>query len=260
VGRKPRAGPLRVLTLAPARPGGGGPQDAYAAVRQAASLTATAAEQSGVATTSLTQNGSPVLTSTFSWNGSDLSLVTDSNGSDEIRYVDGIVYERATADGQWQKLGSVDLQPVQGSHGLEDGPQSALGNAWGAIGRAGQVRQQIFRDLGGLSGKAAQMVGSVLKGLTQVENADGSRTYSGPGWAAELLHEFGFPSSVRLAGADTDTPMTVQLTVGTDGIIRELKGTFGANNEWTYVAEYTQLGSAPTVTAPQGAVDATTGK
>ena len=90
--------------------GSRGSEDAVAAVRKAAALTAASAQESGTAVVRITHDGRPWGGTTISWNGSDLALRADApqrNGraGSKLLLVDGMLYGIDPVDGGWVQLG-----------------------------------------------------------------------------------------------------------------------------------------------------------
>ncbi len=222
-------------------------ENAYAALKNAAQ--ATAASKSGVVIARISHNGTAQITNTLRWNGDDVSLASDSKAlPEEVRFVDGKLYQRLGPP----KAGSKSGQANDGTNLLDgrwrdygSGDPRSFGQEWLAPTRAD------------ISGDTLKKIAAAMKDLKETANADGSTTSSANGTAAVIVGKTGFPYAIRpLGGADSpSTPVNIELTVGKDGIIRQLKASYGAQGSWVYSADYSPLGSAPAVTVPENAID-----
>jgi hypothetical protein len=100
-----------------------------------------------------------------------------------------------------------------------------------------------------------------MTGLATRTLADGSTAYSGQVAAGVIARETGFKEgeSIRVLpfgyvandAYDPATPFATTVTVGRDGIVRELAVKWGT---WTYTVAYRELGEAAAVRAPANAV------
>ena len=100
---------------------------------------------------------------------------------------------------------------------------------------------------------------------TGLKLGDGSTVYSGAVAAGLIARESGVKEgrSIRVLpfgfvahdeAADPAAPLAVALTVGTDGIVRELAVTWGASaSPWSYSVTYSGLGATQALVAPANA-------
>ena len=97
--------------------------------------------------------------------------------------------------------------------------------------------------------------------LTTATQSDGSTVFSGTVPAGQIARETGFKEgqAIRVfpfgyvahgAAADPASLLDTAVTVGSDGVIRELAVTWGT---WTYTVTYSDLGSTPRIVAPANA-------
>jgi hypothetical protein len=221
-----------------------GVEDAAAAVKQAATVTAAAAEESGTAVVQMTLNGDPWAGETMEWNGADLSVVNNLRDRDgkvgaEWRVVDGMMYT-LTPDG-WAEMG----------HPSSIDPDSGTTPA--------ETLAAVREDVGGTT--LTRIVDGMV-GLTAEEHADGSTIYRGTVAAGLVARETGFKDGEKLRvlpfgyvandAADPATPLDTAVTVGADGVIREIAVTWGAGDSaWTYTVAYSKLGETPAPVAPE---------
>jgi hypothetical protein len=231
--------------LAVTLPGGGpGVESAQAAVDRAVNATAASAEDSGTAAVRMTYRGDLWAAKVIRWNGTDVAIsregVTDARkpGSDTL-VVDGVLYGIDPELG-WVRFGSPSsIDPGSGATPAE---------------HLAAVRQ----DVGGAT------LRRVTEGMTDLATrtlADGSTVYSGTVGAGLVARETGVKDGETLrvlpfgyvangAATDPEHPLGVSLTVGADGVIREIAVTW---ESWTYTATYTALGTTAAPAAPQDA-------
>jgi hypothetical protein len=234
--------------LVVAAPGAGpGVANAAAAVRKAATVTAAEAQRSGTAVVRITHNDAAWAGSTIHWHGQDLSLTSDAPGrsgkaGSEFRLVDGTMY--GVDDGEWMVLGDPDsIDPGSGTT-----PDEYLA----AVGE----------DVGGAT------LRRITDGMTRPTTrqlADGATVYSGTVAAGLVARETGFKEgqSIRVLpfgyvahdeAADPDAPLEAAITVGADGIVREISVTWGTSaSAWTYTVTYSGLGETAAPVAPTNA-------
>ena len=98
-------------------------------------------------------------------------------------------------------------------------------------------------------------------GLTTATQSDGSTVYRGTLPAGQIARETGFKEgqAIRVlpfgyvahdAAADPASLLDTAVTVGSDGVIREIEVTWGT---WIYTVTYSDLGSTPPIPAPANA-------
>jgi hypothetical protein len=224
---------------------GGGPsvENARAAVRKAASLTAASAERSGTAVVRITHDGRAWAGKTVRWNGADVSIAEDAGPSRasgaELRVVDGRLYGPDPGGG-WVDLGSTEsIDPGSGTTPAE---------------QLAAVRE----DIGGVT---LRRITRAMTRLTTARLADGSVVYRGTVPAGLIARESGFKEghAIRVfpfgyvahdEAADPAALLDTSVTV-TDGIVREIAVTWGRNaSAWTYTVAYSKLGATPAPVAP----------
>jgi hypothetical protein len=212
----------------------GGPavDDAAAAVKKAARLTAASAKQSGTAVVWITKNEKLWAQSTIRWNGRDLSVSSGEPESllrarseavfgdperllrvrSESRLVDGVLYAIDPEAGGWVVLGSPEsIDPDSGTT-----PDEYLA--------------AVREDVGGAT---LRRLTDAMTGLKAEQLDDGSTVYSGTVAAGEIARESGFKEghAIRVLpfgyvaqgeGADPAAAVDADLTVGADGVIRNI--------------------------------------
>jgi hypothetical protein len=237
-----------VLTLG--SPGvGPGVANAATAVRNAAAATAAAADQSGTAVVRITHNGQPWAGTTIRWNGRDLAVSRDhpqrrGKVGDELLVVDGVMYGLGPIDGGWVVLGDPEgIDPDSGT--TPDEYLAAVGEDTGGA--------TLRRMIDGMTGLDERQLG------------DGSTVYTGSVAAGLVARESGFKDGEALRvfpfgyvahdqAADPAAPLDAAVTVGPDGVIRELAVRWGSDGSaWTYTVAYSLLGQTPAPVAPEDA-------
>jgi hypothetical protein len=189
------------------------------------------------------------LNTVFKWHGDDMSLVVGTKDSmedrtNESRFVGGRYYE------EYDKSAPDDPQPrptiwVRWPADSKDGPGQDDPGQWVDAAR------------GDVTGSNLRRIIEATKGLKQHENADGSTTYSGTATAGAIksdsLGVAGLPSISRpvIKVRDPQTPCAVSVTVGADGLIREVRCSYETDGgTWEYRSVYSKLGEAGAISAP----------
>lgn len=231
-----------VVVLVVASPFGSSPISPAAAMQQAASATAVAADASGTVTVRIDKDGALWSSKTVRWSGGDVSITagepTPSSGG-ELRLVGGMMYAQEEP-GVWIELGppgSVD--PDSGTTPTE--------YLW-----------TVKEDAGGAT---FERITGAMTDLSTSAADDGATVYSGTVPAGVLARETGFKegSAIRVlpygyvahdAAADAAAPIAVRITVGADGTIGEIVAEWGGGSAWTYRLTFTGLGSTPPPSVP----------
>jgi hypothetical protein len=217
-----------------------GVENAAAAVRKAARLTAASAERSGTAVVRMTHGGTPWAGKTVRWNGVDVEIVGETPGT--LLVVDGTMY--ASEGGGWVQLGSPDnIDPDSGTTPAE-------------------YLAAVREDIGDVT---LRRITGGMTGLTTSRLADGSTVYDGMVAAGLIARETGFKEgqSIRVLpfgyvahdeAADAATPLATAVTVGADNIVRQIAVRWGSGaSAWTYTVTYSDLGSTAAPVAPANA-------
>ena len=232
-----------VAAIAYSTIGSSGVQSANAAFEQSATLTADAAERSGIAVVRMTHDGAPWAGQTIHWNGADIAVRSDlpsrkRGPGSALLVVDGLVY--GVLGGRWLEMGiPANIDPDSGTT-----PTETLAS----------VRQDV-------GGATFRRIADGMTGLTTRTLDGGSIAYSGQVAAGLIARETGFKDGEALRvlpfgyvaneAYDPTTPFDTTVTVGPDGIVRELAVRWGT---WTYTVAYRKLGEAPAVDAPANAI------
>jgi hypothetical protein len=222
-----------------------GVENAAAAIKKAATLTAASAEQSGTADVRITHDGQLWAGKVIRWNGDDVKL-NDSSRWPQSGYpllvVNGIMYGHDPDSEGWVEIGPTSsIDPGTGTSPTEQ-------------------LDAIREDVGGTT--LRRMIAAMTAtGLTTATQSDGSTVYRGTVAAGQIARETGFKEgqAIRVfpfgyvahdAAANPESLLDTAVTVGADGVIRELAVTWGT---WTYTVTYSALGSTPPIVAPASA-------
>lgn len=237
-----------VLTVG--SPGGGsGVEDATAAVRNAATVTAAAAERSGTAVVRITHKGEVWAGTTIRWHGPDVAVSSGAprrhgEAGSELRVVGGMMYGVDPVDGSWVVLG----RPGSIDPGSGTTPDEYLA--------------AVREDVGGAT---LRRFTDGMTGLTTRRLDDGATVYSGAVAAGVIARETGFKEgrSIRVLpfgyvahdeAADPATPLDAAVTVGADGVVRKIAVTWGTSaSVWTYTVTYSGLDATSAPAAPANA-------
>jgi hypothetical protein len=221
-----------------------GVEDATAAFKNAAAVTAESAERSGSAVVRITHDGELWAGTTIRWNGEDIALSSDTPGrngkvGDQLRVVDGTVYGIDERDGGWVAMGSpANIDPDSGTTPTE---------------HLAAVREDV-------GGPTLRRLAGGMTGLT-TRRAGGSTVYSGTVAAGLIARETGFKEGQVLRvfpfgfvahdeAADPAAPLATSVTVGPDDVVRQIAVTWGT---WSYTVTYRGLGKTAAPAAPANA-------
>ena len=230
--------------LALGSPNGSPTVSPAAAIDQAVTLSAEAAEHSGTVSVEVTQDGNPWGARTVRWNGSDISVTNEDpgrGGRADLIVVAGTLYgpDPETEDG-WFELGSpANVDPESGTT-----PDEYLAT--------------VRADAGG---DTFRRITEAMTDLTTNPGDDGSVVYSGTVPAGVLAPEIGTKEGTPIRvlpygyvahddASNADTPLDVRITVGVDEAIQEIHATWGGASSWSYRLSFSDLGSTPAPTVP----------
>jgi hypothetical protein len=218
---------------------GPGVQDATAAMRQAGTVSASAAELSGTAVVRITHAGEPWAGTTIRWHGDDVAVGRDDGRG--LLVVDGVLYGMdPERPGGWLELG--DPKSIDPDSGTT--PDEYLAS--------------VREDVGGAT---LRRITASMKGPTRNAREDGSTVYRGTVAAGVIARETGFKEgqAIRVLpfgfvahdeAADAASPLDVAVTVDAGGVVTETAVRWGT---WVYTVTYDRLGSTPAPVAPANA-------
>jgi hypothetical protein len=221
----------------------GGVENAAAAIKKAATLTAASAEQSGTVDVRITHDGQLWAGKVVRWNANDVEITDRSprgpSSGSPLLVVNGLLYGHDPQHEGWVQVGPVSsIDPGSGTTPTEQ-------------------LDAIREDVGGTT--LRRMVAAMsANGVTTRDRSDGATVYSGTVAAGQIARETGFKEgqSIRVfpfgyvahgAAADPASLLRTAVTVGSHGVIRKIGVSWGT---WTYTVAYSRLGSTPPIVAP----------
>ena len=228
-------------------PGSGpGVESAAAAIKNAATVTAKSAEQSGTVTVRMTHDGDLWAYKVVRWNGDDVEITDDSSGRPSsglpLLVVNGAIYGHDPCCKGWVNLGPVQsIDPGSGTTPVE-------------------ILAAVREDVGGTT--LRRIIGAMTaSGLTKAERDDGATVYSGTIPAGQIARETGFKEGQTIRvfpfgyvahdqAADAASALDTAIAVGSDGLVRRILVTWGT---WVYTVAYSNLGATPAIAAPANA-------
>jgi hypothetical protein len=234
------------LTVASPR-GGPGVEDASAAVRTAAAVTAGAAERSGTAVVRMTRDGETWAAATIRWNGDDIAVARDAprrpgKSGRPMLVVGGVLYGYEQGFG-WVAFG--DPRSIDPDSGTT--PAETLAAAREDVGGA-----TLRRILDGMTG------------LTARELGDGTTVYSGKVASRLIARETGVKDGEALRvlpfgyvanddASDPDAQLDVAVTVSENDVVQKIDVAWGGDSAWTYSVAYSGLDATAAPEAPANA-------
>jgi len=151
-------------------------------------------------------------------------------------------------------------------YGVEEGRWVVLGPTESIDPGSGTMPAEylaaVREDVGGTT---LRRITSAMTGLTTRSLPDGSTRYAGRVRARELVRKTGFKEgrTIRLlpfgyvangAADDPDAQLDAAITVGADGVVREVAVRWGAaGSGWTYAVTYDDLDATAAPVAPADA-------
>jgi hypothetical protein len=238
-----------VAFLSVGSPGSGpGVEDAAAAVKRAATVTAAAADESGTVVVHITRGDELWSERTIRWHDGDVAISreeapTPRPGS-QMLVVDGILYG-LDHRGRWINQGDEShIDPDSGTTPAE-------------------YLAAVREDIGG---DTLRRLTGGMAGLTTTVGGDGSTVYRGTVAAGLVARETGmkegdlirvlpFGHPAHGAAADPTAALDAAVTVAADGIVREIAVAWGSgSSRWTYTVTYRRLGETPPIAAPANAL------
>ena len=225
-----------------------GVPSAAAAVRKAATVTAASAERSGTAVVRITHDGKLWAGTTVRWHDRDVEIsrgYPSRKAGSRLLVVDGVMYAYGDEPRRagWVKLG--DPRSIDPGSGTTPDEYLAA----------------VREDVGGAT---LRRISDGMTGLTTRRLRDGSTVYSGTVAAGLIARKTGFKEghAIRVLpfgfvahdeAADPASPLQVSVTVGADGIFRQITVTWGTSAAWNYTVAYSRLGTTPALVAPKNA-------
>jgi hypothetical protein len=225
------------------------PPGAEAAARRA--LAATAAAPSGTMTTTVLHAGVTQTIDAARWNGSDIAFSPGDGPIPQLLLIGGGMYVQ-TSDGTW----------LHYANASDVGPKPLGG------------LEQLAQD--NIASTTPQQILALATGVEQTAQPDGTTVYTGtipsssldpamvPGNDAITSMILGAQkrTDMMFGGAGGNAPgssvqndLQFEMSVGGDGLVRQVSVTFQQNGTYTWSVTYSQLGSTPPITAPASSTD-----
>ena len=225
------------------------PPGAEAAARRA--LAATAAAPSGTMTTTVLHAGVTQTIDAARWNGSDIAFSPGDGPIPQLLLIGGGMYVQ-TSDGTW----------LHYANASDVGPKPLGG------------LEQLAQD--NIASTTPQQILALATGVQQTAQPDGTTVYTGtipsssldpamvPGNDAITSMILGAQkrTDMMFGGAGGNAPgssvqndLQFEMSVGGDGLVRQVSVTFQQNGTYTWSVTYSQLGSTPPITAPASSTD-----
>ena len=225
------------------------PPGAEAAARRA--LAATAAAPSGTMTTTVLHAGVTQTIDAARWNGSDIAFSPGDGPIPQLLLIGGGMYVQ-TSDGTW----------LHYPNASDVGPKPLGG------------LEQLAQD--NIASTTPQQILALATGVQQTAQPDGTTVYTGtipsssldpamvPGNDAITSMILGAQkrTDMMFGGAGGNAPgsrvqndLQFEMSVGGDGLVRQVSVTFQQNGTYTWSVTYSQLGSTPPITAPPSSTD-----
>jgi hypothetical protein len=223
---------ILVNVLSPA--GGGGAQNAYAAVDHAGAATATAARHSGKVVVLVTHSGKAYAGETVRWNNGNASVKCTGVGScGELLFVDRVLFTKN--DGSWTKVDKGGLPNYMRQRYVSPALQS--------------MSRSTFRRITG--GMQHLKIKPGHNGTTIYSGREASGVLTRDPNTGERIRVLPFGFVAKGAAANPASILSVSLTVGSDGIIQGIDVAWGTGaSAWGYGVTYSNLGRTPPLTAP----------
>jgi hypothetical protein len=225
------------------------PPGADAAARRA--LAATAAAPSGTMTTTVLHAGVTQTVDAARWNGNDIAFSPGDGPIPQLLLIGGGMYVQ-TSDGTWLHYANASNVEPKPLGGLEQLAQDNI---------ASTTPQQILALATGVQQTAQPDGTTVYTGTIPSSNLDPALV---PGNDAITSMILGAQkrTGMMFGGAGGNAPGTsvqndlqFEMSVGGDGLVRQVSVTFQQNGTYTWSVTYSQLGSTPPITAPASSTD-----
>src|SRR5262245_16962842 len=235
------------------------PSSASAAARRA--LAATASAPSGTMTTTVLRAGVTRTVEAARWNGNDIAFSPGFGLTPQLLLIGGGMYVQ-TSDGTWLHYANASNVGPKPLGGLVQLAQDTI---------AGTTAQQIL-SLATHVHKTTQSDGTTIYTGTIPSSSLDPAILSGNDAVTSMLlgaqkrtaMMFGAgPNQGDTPGAQLNGDLQLQMSVGGDGLVRQVNVTFQqqgtgsptVDGTYTWSVTYSQLGSTPPITAPASSTD-----
>jgi hypothetical protein len=225
------------------------PPGADAAARRA--LAATAAAPSGTMTTTLLHAGVTQTIDAARWNGSDIAFSPGGGLVPQLLLIGGGMYVQ-TSDGTWLHYANASDVGPKPLGGLEQLAQDNI---------AGTTPQQILALTTGVQQTAqpdgtTDYTGTILSSSLDPAMVPGNDAVTSMILGAQKRTDMMFGGAGGNApGSSVQNDLQFEMSVGGDGLVRQVSVTFQQNGTYTWSVTYSQLGSTPPITPPVSSTD-----
>ncbi len=230
------------LTLSAASPSG-----ASAAARRA--LAATSAAPSGTITTTVLHAGVTHTIDAARWNSSDVAFSTGLDQFPQLLLIGGGMYVQ-TSDGSWLHYANASDVGPKPLGGLVQLAQDNI---------AGTTPQQILALATQVQttvqpGGTTVYTGTIPSGSINAGNDPGNNAIISMILGAQKRTAMMFGGGNGNEG-DVQNDLQFGMSVGGDGLVRQVSVTFQQDGTYTWSVTYSQLGNTPPITAPPSSTD-----
>jgi hypothetical protein len=225
------------------------PPGADAAARRA--LAATAAAPSGTMTTTVLHAGVTQTIDAARWNGTDIAFSPGDGLIPQLLLIDGGMYVQ-TSDGTWLHYANASDVGPKPLGGLEQLAQDNI---------ASTTPQQILALVTGVQQTVQPDGTTVYTGTIPSSSLDpamvsGNDAITSMILGAQKRTDMMFGGAVgNDPGSSVQSDLQFEMSVGADGLVRQVNVTFQQSGTYTWSVTYSQLGSTPPITAPASSTD-----
>jgi hypothetical protein len=220
------------------------PSSASAAAQRA--LAATAAAPSGTMTTTMLHAGVTRTVDAARWNGSEIAFSPGLGpGIEQLLLIGGGMYVQ-TPDGSWWHYANAS----------NVGPKPLGGLAQFARDNIASTTPQQILALATHVQETAQPDGTtVYTGTIPYSSLDPAVLTGNDAITNMILGAQKRTDLMSGGGGGQQSDLQLQMSVGDDGLVKQVSVTFQQDGTYTWSVSYSQLGNTPPITAPANATD-----
>jgi hypothetical protein len=222
------------------------PPSADAAAAQRA-LAATAAAPSGTMTTTMLHAGVTRTIDAARWNGNDIAFTPgDPPIIRQLLLIGGGMYVQ-TSEGAWWHYASASNVGPKPLGGLEQLAQDNI---------ASTTPQQILALATNVQ-KTTQSDGTTVYTGTIPQSSLDPATLTGNSAITSMILGAQKRTNLMFGGgqANIQNDLQLQMSVGSDGLVKQVSVTFQQDGTYTWSVTYSQLGTTPPITPPASSTD-----
>ena len=224
------------------------PSAASAAAQRA--LAATAAAPSGTMTTTVLHGGVTRTIDATRWNGHDIAFSTGFDQFPQLLLIGGGMYVQ-TSGGSWLHYADASDVGPKPLGGLTQLAQDTIAGttAQQILSLATQVQTTVQPD------GTTVYTGTIPSGSINAGNDPGNNAIISMILGAQKRTDMMFGAGKGDAPGGQPNDLQLQMSVGGDGLVRQVDVTFQQDGSYTWSVRYSQLGNTPPITAPSSATD-----